>query len=953
MQTSAPCTLFLLVSFLMLSCIARETTAQPVTDGQGDVSIGGFIPDPSAVLDLQSITKGFLMPRLTSAQRDAIVNPSSGLIYYNTDLGAFQVNTGTESEPFWETILTNRPVQNDDWHLGGNVAPFSNIFGTLDETDIDVRTDDVTAMTISAADQSITISNSLTVNGHSSLGDGSGDNATVNVSGGQLTLLGLVGDPIPTTFATINGSNQVRQTSLEVLTNSNVGPALISNGGILELSPGNAVYGQGTENILPLWVNGAPTSELGNSILSQNGAATQATVSGSLDVTNDGSITGNLNVDGNTMLNGHNNLGDGSGDNTTVNVTGGEMTVTGVVSDPSPRTLVTINGSDQVRETPLESLTNTGVGPALINNDGVLELTSGNAVYGEGTENFLPLWVNGSPTSELSNSIVSQNPGGTIVTVGGSLDVDNNGSVTGDLGVDGNTALNGQVNLGDGSGDNVTINVSGGTLTATGLPASSTSDDLLVSNGGIVETRTIGSLNGEVGVVTDATLNGNGTTGTPLGINLSNSNTWTATQRISNGDFVLENTSNSAGRIQFAEPNGSGSNLTSFRAGPQTTDIDYILPLSTTPGSTLEEGLLQLDASTGQLSWVNPSVIGMNWSLTGNGGTTPGTHFLGTTDNAALHIRTNGADQLIVNVNGSIQRDAGGNARGAEGIDLQRTRTNSTEVASGDYSAIGGGRENTASDSNSTVGGGIRNVASSTSSSVLGGDSNIASGLASTVGGGSHNTVSGRYGGVPGGRGLTLSGNGSFGFLGGNDSGSGSGDNSMTVAEANTTLIGNTHIWVTNNDSTARQVRFYEANDSTGTFPAGGVFYTSFEAPALGDTIEYILPATKPTVGQFLFASSVSGDRVTLSWLGIFEETFKDAGEEGGSGKNLFNRGLSTQTASANLEKELWQKNRRIEELENKLQIVEQLQKQIERLEERLDSVEALPGGKSAPSLGR
>ena len=48
-------------------------------------AIGGSTPDASAMLDVQSTTKGMLPPRLTSAQRDAISNPAEGLIIYNTE----------------------------------------------------------------------------------------------------------------------------------------------------------------------------------------------------------------------------------------------------------------------------------------------------------------------------------------------------------------------------------------------------------------------------------------------------------------------------------------------------------------------------------------------------------------------------------------------------------------------------------------------------------------------------------------------------------------------------------------------------------------------------------------------------------------------------------------------------------------------------------------------------
>lgn len=55
------------------------------------VTIGANTPpDPSATLDIQSTNGGLLYPRLTTAQRNAIVNPAVGLIIYNATTNCVQ-----------------------------------------------------------------------------------------------------------------------------------------------------------------------------------------------------------------------------------------------------------------------------------------------------------------------------------------------------------------------------------------------------------------------------------------------------------------------------------------------------------------------------------------------------------------------------------------------------------------------------------------------------------------------------------------------------------------------------------------------------------------------------------------------------------------------------------------------------------------------------------------------
>jgi hypothetical protein len=111
---------------------------------------------------------------------------------------------------------------------------------------------------------------------------------------------------------------------------------------------------------------------------------------------------------------------------------------------------------------------------------------------------------------------------------------------------------------------------------------------------------------------------------------------------------------------------------------------------------------------------------------------------------------------------------SGGDKRGAYATDLQRDRSDPSQVASGYGSTIGGGNSNSASGINSTIGGGYNNNVSGQSSTIGGGHQNsidlnvdnatiggglgnIASGYASTIAGGKSNTAPSQYAVVGGG----------------------------------------------------------------------------------------------------------------------------------------------------------------------------------------------------------
>lgn len=77
--------LFILI-MLILPCMGLA---------QAGINTDGSTPDNSAMLDLKSTDRGFLPPRMTTAQRNTIGSPAEGLVVYNTENKEIELFNGT------------------------------------------------------------------------------------------------------------------------------------------------------------------------------------------------------------------------------------------------------------------------------------------------------------------------------------------------------------------------------------------------------------------------------------------------------------------------------------------------------------------------------------------------------------------------------------------------------------------------------------------------------------------------------------------------------------------------------------------------------------------------------------------------------------------------------------------------------------------------------------------
>lgn len=75
--------------------MSKLTVNQIEPNTKPGIGIGGVNEEICAILNLQSTSKGFMPPRMTTAQRDAILSPQQGLLIWNTDTLRLEEYNGT------------------------------------------------------------------------------------------------------------------------------------------------------------------------------------------------------------------------------------------------------------------------------------------------------------------------------------------------------------------------------------------------------------------------------------------------------------------------------------------------------------------------------------------------------------------------------------------------------------------------------------------------------------------------------------------------------------------------------------------------------------------------------------------------------------------------------------------------------------------------------------------
>jgi hypothetical protein len=122
------------IYLMTLGLLAAASTMAQKNPAVQNVGIGTLSPDNSAILDIQSTNKGFLMPRLSLGQRNSIGNPANGLIIYQTDENSgFYFYNGSQWAPLNSNDAKSISAAGIDWSTTGNTPLATDFIGTMND----------------------------------------------------------------------------------------------------------------------------------------------------------------------------------------------------------------------------------------------------------------------------------------------------------------------------------------------------------------------------------------------------------------------------------------------------------------------------------------------------------------------------------------------------------------------------------------------------------------------------------------------------------------------------------------------------------------------------------------------------------------------------------------------------------------------------------------------------
>jgi len=131
--------LFLFIFFTPIVLIAQNV----------GINGSGASPDPSAMLDVSSLSSGLLVPRVALSATNLvapIAAPATALLVYNTSTAGVPPNDVTPGFYYWNgTLWVRFGASGEDWSTTGNAGTVvgTNFLGTTDLSDFEIRVNNI------------------------------------------------------------------------------------------------------------------------------------------------------------------------------------------------------------------------------------------------------------------------------------------------------------------------------------------------------------------------------------------------------------------------------------------------------------------------------------------------------------------------------------------------------------------------------------------------------------------------------------------------------------------------------------------------------------------------------------------------------------------------------------------------------------------------------------------
>jgi hypothetical protein len=566
----------------------------------------------SSVLDVYSVSKGFLAPRMTTAQRIAVSSPAEGLLVYQTD--------GSKGFYYYtNSAWTSLAASGASWSLTGNAGTSypTNFLGTTDLKSLRFQTNSVQGMLLdSLGNLGVGVAPGFTT--------GTFQEKLLIDAGATGSYNAIVARGTLNNYFQLNIQNKSNGTSAssDVVATADNGTETAN---YVDLGINSSTN---TQNVMGA-ANDAYLYTTGNNFLIGTGTAAKALVFMTGGTTQ--SANERMRIDGTTGFVG---IGTTS-PATALHVAGtNPLTLVGIQSGAATDSILTINGSGTVRKMTIANL--TGGGAALTTGSipfigAAGALAQNNAsLFWDSTDSRLGVGTN-TPASDLTlfQSAGVAGPSRGFRFTGNSIGGTNTGTGF-SMALGYNAIGNKQLWLGDPD----YLNNSAGTFIR------------YTSSGGAMAIDAVNGNNTSRRAI-ELAVGGDPASGVILG-NDANS--------ASPSSFVWANGNMSIGngyRGNAAPANGLivQGNMGIGTVSPATA-LHVVgtnpLTLNGVQTGATSDSILTIASGTVRKLPFTTLTSGASWSLTGNAGTNYATNFLGTTDNTSLRFRTNNVQGLIL-----------------------------------------------------------------------------------------------------------------------------------------------------------------------------------------------------------------------------------------------------------------------------------------------------------------